>query len=128
MNPARKGQRGHHPHSSPPSFGHREPELTFTVWAWPWNRHVPRRAALIARSYGLTAHLEHDDGPLLRLYLITVTGPDKLLRRYTRTLRRYNRGRRPARTYPPGLLDRLEQTAPTPRDAGVENPTAEDTR
>lgn len=83
------------------------PSLTHTVWSWPWTRHTPRRLTLTARACGLTTETEHDGGWLLRLHLITATGPDRAVRRYDRVLRRLARKAAPEPRPPRSLLDLL---------------------
>ncbi|WP_141576161.1 hypothetical protein [Actinomadura sp. WMMA1423] len=83
------------------------PSLTHAVWSWPWTRYAPRRLALTARACGLTVDTEHDGGWLLRLHLITATGPDRAVRRYDRVLRRLARGGAPAPRPPRDLIDKL---------------------
>ncbi|NEA21589.1 hypothetical protein [Actinomadura bangladeshensis] len=83
-----------------------DPTLTQLVWSWPWNRHTPVRLALVARAHGLTATVEDDGGWILRGHLVTVTGHDRMLRRYHRTLRHLQRGGPPARPAR-DILDKL---------------------
>lgn len=73
-------------------------ELTFVLFTLPTRRKIARRLVLEGKRRHLNVKHEHDGGWFSRYHLITASGDDRELARFSRAIDRWVRNIRTGRT------------------------------